>query len=148
MDNEDRKYIYFVSDGDAIKIGIAANPTERLSDLQIGTSRPLTLLTFCRGTRKDEARLHRQFDELSLGREWFEKTPALMEFIEHVKVSRELTFAPEREPEPLPPPKERGPWTPEARIALGLDPKPAQPVLAAGYNSNEELDEKYRWRFL
>src|SRR5690554_1648277 len=38
------RYVYFVSDGEAIKIGKAKDPKNRVSGIQTSTARPLTIL--------------------------------------------------------------------------------------------------------
>jgi hypothetical protein len=71
----DDKYVYFIyaAATNRVKIGFAKDPKSRLSDLESGSSEPLTLLhTYaCPDAPKEEARLHAQFQKLRVHREWF-----------------------------------------------------------------------------
>lgn len=75
-------YVYFVQDGTdgPIKIGLADNPEQRLSSLQVGNPRPLTLLATFQTwePRKDEAQIHARFAEHRIRGEWFHPHPDLM----------------------------------------------------------------------
>lgn len=72
--------VYFVDDGDHIKIGRSSKPISRIGHLQASSGKQLTLLlTMPNGNR--ERQLHRQFAHLRISGEWFEKGPDLMEFI-------------------------------------------------------------------
>lgn len=64
--------VYFVTDGDAIKIGFAKNLRERLRLLQVSHHFPLFLIAAISGTRNDEAMLHGRFSDLRLRGEWFQ----------------------------------------------------------------------------
>lgn len=81
--------VYFVADGDRIKIGQSRNPAaDRLGDLATGNPRPLRLLGVMRGTDETEGALHRRFDYLRGRGEWFRAAPELLAFIaEHASPS-------------------------------------------------------------
>lgn len=70
-------FVYFVSDGTAIKIGRAANLTARLSEIQVGNPRDVKLLFYI-PTKSDtdasliEAALHDVFRDSLIRGEWFD----------------------------------------------------------------------------
>lgn len=80
--------IYFIRDGRAIKIGIASDPENRLSGLQVGNPRQLKLLGSFKGTAFDESCLHRQFGRYCIRGEWFRDHPELRETIRNRCVSK------------------------------------------------------------
>lgn len=57
---------------DAIKVGIGANPTERVTVLQIGNPNELMLLAACPGTKAMEQLIHRHLAGWRIRGEWFE----------------------------------------------------------------------------
>lgn len=64
--------IYFVTDGEYLKIGYTDNDVEsRISALQIGNARKLKLIGVIDGNRDDEATLHYVFRGLRVSGEWF-----------------------------------------------------------------------------
>ena len=64
--------IYFISDGEYLKIGYTSGDVEtRISALQIGNARKLQLVGYIDGGRETEAILHRVFHEFNVGGEWF-----------------------------------------------------------------------------
>ena len=92
-----KTWIYFIEEGSAekpIKIGIAKNVKSRRQTLQTGNSNALTVVGKFRGTKGDEARLHRMFAESRIIRqdhsegEWFERTPELLAAIDELTTRR------------------------------------------------------------
>lgn len=74
---------YFIQgeEGGPIKIGFTKNrPSERLTELQIGSPVKLRFVGFMRGRREPE--LHRQFAHLRLHGEWFDNETELCDFIQ------------------------------------------------------------------
>lgn len=63
--------IYFISDGDAIKIGRARDVQARMKALAIGCSRPLSLLASVEGGPAHEAKAHTDLAAYRLNGEWF-----------------------------------------------------------------------------
>lgn len=64
--------IYFIRDGDNVKIGYTSRkPQERLKQLQTGNPTKLKLIGSMRGTQKKEAELHRMFKNYHVRGEWF-----------------------------------------------------------------------------
>lgn len=73
--------VYFITDGELIKIGYSGAPEVRLSDLQTHSGRELEILKTIPGTYEDERRLHTQFSHLRVRGEWFQSDPELLDFI-------------------------------------------------------------------
>lgn len=85
-------HVYFVTDGRAIKIGFAQSGVrERMGHLQIGNPMPLFLLGAIEGTWSDERALHRRFQVIRLGGEWFQKHPDLLAYIDELGAAGRLT---------------------------------------------------------
>lgn len=76
--------VYFVTDGETIKIGYSGSAKVRLKELQSSHPKALTIIRTIPGTTDDEGALHRLFAPLHLRGEWFRSTPELREFIERV----------------------------------------------------------------
>lgn len=68
--NRVKGFIYFVTDGEFIKIGWSQNWKRRVAILQIANPRPLKVLAVCVGTVLDENRLHQSFDRHRSSGEW------------------------------------------------------------------------------
>lgn len=76
--NADRLgYVYFVTDGNAVKIGFSEIPSQRIADLQSSCPAKLERLALIKGSIRDEQALHRKFHALRLHGEWFTLTPEL-----------------------------------------------------------------------
>lgn len=76
--------IYFIQAADGtgpIKIGFAANPQKRFSEIQRMSPAPLKTLAIIEGDRETESRLHYMFSRLRLYREWFSASADLLDFI-------------------------------------------------------------------
>lgn len=74
--------VYFISSGEAIKIGISTDVVGRMRSLQTASPYPLRLMAFLPGaTPRDEAMLHRKFAHLRLEGEWFKPGPDLLEYV-------------------------------------------------------------------
>ena len=66
--------VYFLSDGECIKIGFTTKTVEkRIKQLSIGSAKKIFCLGYFQGTMEDESKLHRRFGKLRLrsGGEWF-----------------------------------------------------------------------------
>jgi hypothetical protein len=83
-------YVYFVSDGAAIKIGRAVDVVARLRALQVSHQQPLTLLATLLAHRSIEGLLHRRFRTSRVNGEWFQATPDLLALIERVKAGQDV----------------------------------------------------------
>lgn len=71
--------IYFITDGEYVKIGFTDKDDvqQRLSTLQTGNARELTLLGTMQGGRESEMLLHQVFSSLRVRGEWFLLTPQI-----------------------------------------------------------------------
>lgn len=87
--------IYFAQAGEGapVKIGYAANPTKRLTELQTAHYEVIRMLLVIDGDERHEAFLHEKFAALRLRGEWFRPASELLTFI--------------AKPEPLPEMPER-----------------------------------------
>jgi hypothetical protein len=83
-------YVYFVSDGAAIKIGRAVDVVARLRALQVSHPQPLELLATWLSHRSIEGLLHRRFHTSRLKGEWFQPTPDLLTLIDGIKAGRDV----------------------------------------------------------
>lgn len=86
-------WVYFISDGHAVKIGYSWRPEYRMADLQAATHRELKLLAQCTGSIKTERELHSRFAELRLSGEWFKPEGGLLDLIELVRRGASLPEA-------------------------------------------------------
>ena len=74
--------IYFIRDGDAVKIGFAADPKNRLRSLRTGNSRKIFILGVMDGGLNEEAALHLRFGSDRIRGEWFRLSHEIISFIE------------------------------------------------------------------
>lgn len=76
-------YVYFVQpeSGGPIKIGLAKNPQQRLTDLQISHYERLILLCVIEGDRATEQAYHRKFAYCRRLGEWFDPSPDLLALV-------------------------------------------------------------------
>jgi hypothetical protein len=79
-------WVYFISNGEHVKIGVAENPFSRLKRLQTASAAQLTLEAFVPGVAEDERRLHKRFERYRVHGEWFERTGSLDDVISAAKV--------------------------------------------------------------
>ena len=69
--------VYFISDGEFVKIGVTNNIKERLSDLQVGNARKLTVMLEIwvvskKAAHEVEWKLHSLFSDYLMNGEWFD----------------------------------------------------------------------------
>lgn len=81
-------YVYFVTDGEAIKIGKANNPKSRLSGLQTSHHKPLTILAVTPGNETLEREFHRIFDSKRLRGEWFQDCDEVRALVDDINSGR------------------------------------------------------------
>jgi hypothetical protein len=82
--------IYYLSDGEHIKIGFTSDWTKRQKAYATHSPRPLQILASHPGTKADEKRLHRMFKEHRARNEWFHQSP---EILAHIRTLGELKTA-------------------------------------------------------
>jgi hypothetical protein len=74
-------HVYFVKRGEEVKIGFTTDITNRLSNLNSGSSVDLTVLLMVPGTPALERYFHSKFAADRIGREWFRLADPVQEFI-------------------------------------------------------------------
>lgn len=80
VDTDEKKagyFVYFISDGQFVKIGISNDVDKRLGDLQVGNPKPLTVLFSVPVRNKKDAleleyRLHNVYHQFARCGEWFD----------------------------------------------------------------------------
>ena len=77
-----RSVVYFIRDGEFVKIGYSDNPKRRMSDLQMANPRKLEFLGSFPGGEADEQRLHMVFEQFHIRNEWFFYSDAIRRFAE------------------------------------------------------------------
>lgn len=78
-DGKHRPLVYFVQNGDRVKIGTTTNLRNRISNLSL---RPTDIVLLLSGGRPYEQSLHRRFAEQRVGNtEWFQCAGPVVEFI-------------------------------------------------------------------
>jgi hypothetical protein len=79
--------IYYLSDGEHIKIGFTTDWSKRQRVYATYSPRQLELLAIHAGTEADEKRLHRMFKEHRARNEWFHQSPELLAHIRTLDVT-------------------------------------------------------------
>ena len=77
--------VYFIQNGDKVKIGISVSPQGRLREMSVGNHGELKILATLSGGRKRERELHRRFMQYHVKGEWFELVIPIKKFIAGVK---------------------------------------------------------------
>lgn len=75
--------VYFISDGELVKIGYSGAAEVRRTKLQSANGRPLVILGAIRGTPHTERMLHAEFADCRVRGEWFRPSELLITYIEH-----------------------------------------------------------------
>lgn len=83
-------FVYFITDGEAVKIGISVSVSHRLADLQPSHPRPLRVIASFPGSRADERAAHRHFAHLRIHGEWFHLSQEITDFIAELEAGRPL----------------------------------------------------------
>src|SRR5579885_1481545 len=65
-------FVYFVTNGDAIKIGFASDVAKRLTDLQVAHHAPLSLLGSIKALPREEKEIHQKLKHIRIMGEWFQ----------------------------------------------------------------------------
>lgn len=74
-------FVYFVTDGDAVKIGFAINPFKRLQELQVSHHRVLRMIGTISAPDYQERMLHNRFRHLRIRGEWFRLEDDILDFV-------------------------------------------------------------------
>ncbi len=81
--------VYFIQNGDAVKIGTSQNPRKRMADMAVGNHADLKLLGTLSGGPKREKTLHDKFRKYHIRGEWFMLVPEITDYIRrHRRKSR------------------------------------------------------------
>jgi hypothetical protein len=76
----DEGFVYFIRNGDRIKIGYSVDPGSRALSLSL---REANVMAVIGGTRKLERALHKRFSHLRVGdTEWFHESPDLLAYVD------------------------------------------------------------------
>lgn len=75
-------FVYFISNGEAVKIGYSADPAKRFQSLQTSQPGTLVLLGTIAGNRELERELHTRFADRRRVGEWFTADDVLIGAIE------------------------------------------------------------------
>lgn len=78
-------FVYFISDGEAVKIGFSAIPESRMTNLQGGSPRDLKMLGKFPASLDNEQALHRKYKPSWIRGEWFRLDKDVMALIEALK---------------------------------------------------------------
>ena len=72
-------YVYAITDGVMIKVGISKHPDKRVRQLNTGSSNRLYLLGYYIGDRQEENYIHRKF--YTVKGEWLNPTQELIDYL-------------------------------------------------------------------
>ena len=75
------KYVYAISDGFNIKIGISKHPEKRIKQLNTGNPRKLYLIGYFEGDRDLEKYIHNRFKTLRYNSEWMNPSDELLNYL-------------------------------------------------------------------
>jgi len=85
--------VYFiVQNWEYVKIGVSDAPESRLSSFQTGNPIDLYLWVALPGGAKLEAKMHKYFEKLCIGREWFKFKPEIEYCVEYWVEKGVVTF--------------------------------------------------------
>jgi hypothetical protein len=74
--------VYFITDGEFIKIGKSENPIKRMKKMQTGNARELKMLGYYEDYDEElEGYIHKSFSEYRVRGEWFRPSKELYKFI-------------------------------------------------------------------
>lgn len=73
--------VYFLYNGESVKIGHSKNPKKRVKQLQTGSSSRILLLGSIEGGKELEKELHKKFNYIRIKNEWFLPHEDLVEYI-------------------------------------------------------------------
>jgi len=75
------EYVYAISDGKNIKIGISTNPKRRRFQLSTGNANDLYLLGYFEGDRALERYIHNRFAKARINSEWMLASEELLDYL-------------------------------------------------------------------
>jgi hypothetical protein len=77
-------WVYFMTSGDAVKIGFSTDVDKRLNAVRSHTKKDVAVIGKVHGTRGLEQKFHKQFAHLAIGGEWFRPDPEMLHEIKLV----------------------------------------------------------------
>jgi len=77
-------YVYAITDGTNIKIGVSQRPTKRLKTLATGNANNLKLIGYFPGGYALEKEIHAAHKKIRSNGEWLESSPQLLEYLNSV----------------------------------------------------------------
>ena len=80
-----KTFVYFVRNGDTVKIGHSASPKDRMRDMGTSNHAKLEMLAIIPGGRKREVQLHKRFAKFRIKGEWFNLVPQITKYIAGLK---------------------------------------------------------------
>ena len=96
--------LYFIRSGQYVKIGVSANPWQRLAEFQTANPEPLEMLAVGPGDYGFEAELHRLFGEHRGVGEWFRDNGRIRAVVDFMRGTfPELQIAPKAGPQVIEP---------------------------------------------
>jgi hypothetical protein len=75
------RFVYFVSGGGFVKIGVSDSPSSRLLGIQTGNPWPLEIVGMIVGGTGVETALHKRFANYRVSGEWFHLAAEVRQFI-------------------------------------------------------------------
>lgn len=81
-------FVYFIREGQMVKIGRSTDPSARLRDLSVSNHRQLEMLATIPGDNKREKALHRRFAKHHIRGEWFHLSGPILKYITEFKRKR------------------------------------------------------------
>jgi hypothetical protein len=74
-------FVYAITDGSYLKVGVARHPHKRLKELSTGNASRLRLIGFFSGGFKLEKEIHNKFNKVRTNGEWMHPTKELIEYL-------------------------------------------------------------------
>ena len=74
-------FVYAITDGEFIKIGVSVNPNKRLKQLSTGSAKRLVLLGYFNGGYTLETELHESHIKVRNNGEWMKPTNDLLNYL-------------------------------------------------------------------
>jgi hypothetical protein len=85
-----RGSVYFLRDGDAVKVGVSKDPKKRVASIASARPAPTQWVTDAPGEVWDEQRMHRALRAHRIRGEWFNACPVTEAAIQHVETKKRL----------------------------------------------------------
>jgi hypothetical protein len=79
------KFLYFALCGDAVKVGMAECPKDRIKTLQTGAPGPIEIVAAIPGAGHRESEIHRRLSSVHLHGEWFLYGPEVIAIIRELQ---------------------------------------------------------------